>query len=79
MSLENALAFLDLVERDEVLRSEVAEIASTLDLLPLTRLAARRGLPCDPEALRKAWRKRRMLKEAVMHARRSQENRPDAG
>lgn len=78
MSLANALRFLELLERDRVLRSELALVADTTDLSRIAEFAAVHGLPCAPPELRQAWRKRRMLDAAAEHAARLQPNKPTA-
>lgn len=78
MSLANALRFLELLERDSGLRSELAQVADTTDLCRVTEFAAVHGFPCAPSELRRAWRKRRMLEAAVEHAARLHSNKPNA-
>jgi hypothetical protein len=71
MSFKNALAFLELVRKDEGLRCEVATIASAPDLARLARLAERNGLPCGPDDILKAWRKDYLLRQVVARLNRS--------
>ncbi|WP_066655980.1 MULTISPECIES: Nif11 family protein [unclassified Sphingomonas] len=76
MSLANALRFLELIERDSRLRSELANVAGTTELSRVAEFAADHGFPCDAPELRQAWRKRRMLQAAVEHSARIQSNKP---
>lgn len=75
MSLANALRFLEQMERDSVLRSELAQVAGTTDLSRVAEFASDHGFPCVAPELRQAWRKRRMLQAAVEHAARIQANK----
>lgn len=58
------MTFLERVEQDAGLRDRIAILSGNLDLESVCILAAQTGASITPEALRKAWRVRHILRAA---------------